>query len=387
MTADRPLFADALAGPSTSYLIRAHDVRMENVTFLERRFIPIGSLTMLVGIGGLGKSHIAVHHAARASRGQLEGDVREPVGVVIATAEDALAQTMVPRLVAAGADLNRISFVNLEAGFSIPDDLRRLEDALDEDTGLIVIDPLIAFIPTRLDSHKDQHARAALAPLAGLAERRRLAIEAIMHLNKSAEAGALFLRVSSSVGFLNAARSALLVAPDPDDDTRRILAHGKHNLSEPGESRRFKIEGTDLESDGEIIRTSRVCWLGSSERTIEELLRSDHRSDPREKAERWLIQQVASGPMPVEWIRSAAECAGHAWRTVERAKAELGVEAYRDGGLGRDGRWFWRLIPATSPVREDVAALGDGGAVSAGHAKTATFLPIEGGLGDGGDSG
>lgn len=114
-----------------------------------------------------------------------------PVGVVIATAEDALAQTMVPRLMAAGADLERISFVDLDQGFSIPDDLERLDRTVEErgDVRLIVLDPIIAFLPTRLDPHKDQHARAALAPLEGLAERHGAAVVCVMHLNKSAEAG------------------------------------------------------------------------------------------------------------------------------------------------------------------------------------------------------
>lgn len=336
------------------FLIPAADVVMENATFALNPYVPLGAVTIVAGLGGLGKTHLTTATAARASRGQLHGDLRGiPVGVVVATAEDALAQTMVPRLKAAGADLGRISFVNVETGFAIPDDLERLEAAMVTrgDVRMVALDPLIAFLPTRLDSHKDQHARVALAPVAALAERHRAAVLAVMHLNKSAEAGALFLRVSSSVGFLNAARSAILVAEDPDDETARVMAHGKHNLSEPGESLRFRIEGVEVQrSDGQMVKTSRIAWLGSSKHSTADLLRSDHRRDPRDSAEDWLIEQLQDAPVLVTDLRVAADAEGHSWRTVERAKKELGIESFR---REVPGPWYW----GDPDAEEDVAAL------------------------------
>jgi hypothetical protein len=371
------LVHDASTVPRAPLLIAAADVRMENATFAWEPYVPLGSTTVVAGLGGLGKSHLTISVVARATRGQLEGDLRgTPVGVVIATAEDALAQTMVPRLVAAGADLDRVSFVNVSTGFTIPDDLGRLEEAMIArgDVRMVVLDPLIAFIPTRLDSHKDQHARAALAPLAGLAERHGAAIICVMHLNKSAEAGALFLRVSSSVGFLNAARSAVLVADDPDDEKARVMAHGKSNLSEPGSSLRFRIEAAEVgRSDDEPVKTSRIVWLGNSKHSTEDLLRSDHRRDPRDAAEDWLIEQLAQGPTLAGDIRKAADANGHSWRTVERAKTELGVESFQPA---IPGPWYWAL----PGVPREVAAWGPEEPVSAGQRQTATFPPIGGGL-------
>jgi hypothetical protein len=362
------------------FLIPAGDIQMENATFAWDPYAPLGAVTIIAGLGGLGKSHFTISAAARASRGQLHGDLRgTPVGVVIATAEDALAQTMVPRLKAAGADLDRIAFVNVETGFTIPDDLGRLAEAMVArgDVRMVVLDPLIAFLPTRLDSHKDQHARVALAPVAALAERHGAAVLAVMHLNKSAEAGALFLRVSSSVGFLNAARSAVLVAEDPDDETARVMAHGKSNLSEPGESLRFRIEGAEVHrSDGELVKTSRIAWLGSSQHSTVDLLRSDHRRDPRDSAEDWLLAQLAEGPVLVNDLKVAAKHVGNSWRTVERAKAELGIESFQPA---IPGPWYWVM----SGVPREVAAWEPEEPVSAGHSHTATSSPIGGGLGVG----
>ena len=276
---------------------------------------------------------------------------------------------VVPRLKAAGADLERVSFVNLEhgdRGFVIPDDLDKLAAALEAepDTVLVILDPLVAFIPMRLDAHKDQHARGALTPLSRLAQRHGVAIVAVMHLNKAAEAGSLFLRVSSSVGFMNAARSAFLVAEDPDDRDHRILAHGKNNLSEPGESLRFRIEGVTVErNDGEPITTSRLVWMGTSERGVNDLLKSDHRDEPRNEAEKFLADLLADGPMTAGKVRSVAEEAGHAWRTVGRAKKALGITSFKSE-FG--GGWTWELPDdeegheeAQPPIGQDVASFDD----------------------------
>jgi putative DNA primase/helicase len=361
------------------FLIPASSIHMENATFAWDPYVALKAVNLLVGIGGLGKSHFTIDIAARLTRGQLEGDLKgHPVNVVIATAEDALSNTMVPRLSAAGADLDRVSFVNVESGFAIPDDVGKLEEAIEAkgDVRVVIIDPIVAFVPIKIDTHKDQHARTSLAPLASLAERRDLAIIAIMHLNKAVEAKQLFLRISGSSGFYNAARSALLVAEDPEDERARIVAHGKHNLSEPGESRRFRIEGVEVQrEDGHLVRTSRVVWLGATDHTIEQLLDSDHRRQPRIGAERWLLALLVNGPVSQGEIQGAAEAEGHAWATVRRAKEDLGVESKRHGGFGSDGEWFWHLPEAKDAARKEVSTLDDSEPVSAGSAKDAHFLP------------
>lgn len=327
-------------------LIRASDVRVEPVRFLWDPYAPLGATIVLAGIGGLGKSHLGLEIAARVTRGQLTGDLEgSPADVIVATAEDSISHTATPRLIAAGGDLERVSFVRVaERGFAIPDDLAELSEAMESRrVRFVLVDPLVAFLPLRIDSHKDQHARVALAPLAALADRHDAAIAAVLHLNKASEAGSLFLRVSGSVGFLNAARSALLVAEDPDDDGHRVAAHGKHNLTAPGASLGFRIEGTDVECDGVRARTSRLVWLGESSHGVGELLRSDHRRDPRQGAERLLVGLLADGPVAVSEIDAAAEAAGHAWRTVRRAKDGLDIQSRK---TGLDCGWEWHLPAA-----------------------------------------
>lgn len=364
-------------------LVRASEIKPANVKFLQTPELPLGCLTLIVGLGGLGKSHFTVETAARATRGQLKGDLRGiPVGVVMATVEDGLATTMVPRLIAAGADLDRVHFVSQDEPFSIPNDLELLEEAIvGKDVRMLVIDPLVAYIPAKLDSHKDQHARVALAPLAALAAKHEIAVPAVMHLNKAAEATSLFLRVSSSTGFLNAARSALLVAQDPDDADARIIAHGKHNLSEAGPSRRFRIVGTEVTTDDEPIRTSQIKWCGTSGHSVEDLLRSDHRRDPRDKAEAFLLSRLADGPVRFDEIQRDASTEGIADRTLHRAREELGIATTRERRFGAPSWWGYegdfetdeegRLVPPPH-VGEEVARLDLDGGGAAGQDTSAT---------------
>ena len=371
-------------------LVSARDVKMERPRFLWDRYVPMSTLTLAVGIGGLGKSHLAVEMTARATRGQLAGDLRgECVNVVYATAEDSLASTMVPRLVAAGADLERVSFVRHDAEFAIPDDVDRLaEEMRGHGARLLVVDPVVAFVPLNIDAHKDQHARHALKSLSNLATDLDVAVVCVMHLNKAAEAGALFLRVSGSVGFMNAARSAVLVAADPADEQRRILAHGKANLSEPGESLSFRIEGIDVDGpDGAPIATSRLAWLGSSSASVGDLLRSDHRSDPIDAAEEWLAARVSDGPALRQVLLDESHAHGIAARTLDRAREALGLTNVLTATVpprswwGREEHFVedadGRMVPR-APVREEVAELGHSEGTSAGQASYATSPPIEG---------
>src|SRR5262249_25550180 len=154
----------------------ADRIEPENVRWAERDWIPLGAVTLLAGRKGDGKSTIVYDRLARATLGQLDGDLDGPVTVAIATAEDHWKQVVVPRLRAAGADLKRVKFVKVgdelgETGLDLPDDLPNLRSQImAADVRVLMIDPLVAHMPVQIDSHKDQHVRRVLAPLSQLAE-------------------------------------------------------------------------------------------------------------------------------------------------------------------------------------------------------------------------
>lgn len=341
---------DALDGV---HLTALSSVKMQRARFIWSPRIPRAAVTLIAGLPGQGKSTLTAHLAARVSRGQLEGDLMGiPTPVLIATAEDALSFVVVPRLTAAGADLDLIHSVGvrkdgLDGFVSVPDDLSEVRERMDKvGAKLLIIDPLLAHIPVRVDGYKDQHVRVALAPLHQLAEELDAAVLGVMHLNKR-ETSDIFSRLGGSGGFLGAARSALLVAPDPSDPTVRVVAHAKANLTLLAPSLRFRLESREIPNndpdDPEPVMTAAVAFLGESDVTAGDLLRSQGEGTKRSDAVGWLAQFLASGPMPHSMVMKVADEEGYSETTLKRAKRDLRVKSYREGGLAGEGRWIWAL--------------------------------------------
>jgi len=222
-----------------------------------------------------------------------------------------------------------------------------------------VLDPIVAMIPVSLNTHRDQHVRRALAPLAHIANERRAAVVVVMHLNKNAEADALS-RLSGSIGFGGAARSVLLFAADPDDPegeqgNRRILAHVKCNVGPRQPSIAYRIEPRTLTTANGPVRTSIAVRDGNTAASANDLLGSPTSANEavaRKEAQDFLLTELASGRVATTDLRSRAEDAGLNWRTVERAKQQLKIRARKQGST-----WGWELpntdTPNTPPVGLD----------------------------------
>jgi hypothetical protein len=201
------------------------EVEPERVDWLWRGRIPKGKLTLIDGDPGLGKTVMTIDCAARVSVGCQWPDGAPCVegGVVICSAEDGLADTIRPRLDAAGGDPEKVLALGtlMEDGnerlISIPEDISAIEQGIERvDAAAVFIDPLMAFLSGRHNAHKDQDVRRALAPLAGLAERTGVAVAVVRHLNKATGGNPLY-RGGGSIGIVGAARSALLVAKHPEE--------------------------------------------------------------------------------------------------------------------------------------------------------------------------
>jgi hypothetical protein len=147
-----------------------HEIRPEATA----SWLPLGGLVLLAGREGVGKSTIAYEIAARITRGTLAGAFYgTPRSVIISATEDAWEQTVVPRLMAADADLDRVIRVDAETpkglpeAIKLPEDLDALDELIrDEDVALVLLDPLMGTISGALDSHKDHDIRLALEPVA-----------------------------------------------------------------------------------------------------------------------------------------------------------------------------------------------------------------------------
>ncbi|MGH7883021.1 MAG: AAA family ATPase, partial [Candidatus Dormibacteraceae bacterium] len=289
-----------------SQTIRISEVEREEVEWLWWQRLPLGKVVVLDGDPGLGKSTLTLDLAARVSTGGQMPDGTDSIaggaGVVVLSAEDGLADTIRPRLEAAGADLERVATfrVNDAQGAErfpeLPGDIPAIERVIGEmGAKLLIIDPLMAYLGGEVNSHRDQDVRRALAPLANLAERAGVVAVVVRHLNK-ASGGSPIYRGGGSIGIIGAARVGLLVAKDPQDEERRILAPVKTNLSAPPPSLAYKMVPVGIEG-------VRVEWQGASEVTAAQLLvvansESAGERSALEEAEAFLIELLSKGPVP-----------------------------------------------------------------------------------------
>ncbi len=258
--------------------------------------------------------------------------------------EDGLADTIRPRLEAAGAVLERILALTETpkgGGYAIPNDVELIERAVREmDAALLIIDPLVALLANDVNAFIDQDVRRALKPLSEMAERTRCAVINIRHLNKSQASSALY-RASGSIGLIAAARSALLVAADPDDPEVRVLASLKSNLGRPAPSLAFRLV------DDPATGVARVEYQGLSPHTKDTLLTVPQSTQPRPtkvaEAMAWLEEMLADGPVPTPDIEDAAKAERMSWATVRRAREKLGCVKIK---MGFNGGWAWKLPEA-----------------------------------------
>ena len=336
---------------------RIADVDPEHVTWLWPGRLPAGKLVVLDGDPSVGKSTLMLDVAARVTSGRpLPGEHLASVrasNVVLLAAEDGLADTIRPRLDAAGADTTRVHHLDAvprvdDEGHvtwlppTIPDDLAAIE-ALIVDTGavLVVIDVLMAYLSGRHDSHRDQDVRRALAQLAAVAERTGACIVLLRHLRKTR--GSAMYAGGGSIGIIGVARAGLVAAVDPEDDTgaRRVLAATKCNLSAPPTALAYQLTA-DPDRDA-----ARIEWLGPTTHTADALMvgpQSDETRSEVQMAKDFLREYLAvDGHLSSEVFDVARNGHDITEKTLRRAQKALGVEAYQ-----RDRKWWWRLPSAAS---------------------------------------
>ena len=280
--------------------------------------------------------------------------------VVILSAEDSAADTIVPRLHAAGADLGRINIVKAveidEGGrraFNLQADLDALGRMIVRlgDVRLVVIDPISSYLGRGLDSHRNSDVRGVLEPLSEMAERLGVAIVSVTHFSKSYAGNVpkALHRFIGSIAFVAAPQIAFAVIQDPDNDDRRLLLHAKNNLSAPPQGLAFHLKQTIVGAPGTGIVASYVDWESEPvDITANEAMAADNNStkdhDQREAME-FLTDLLADGRQPAKEVQEAAK--GHmiASITLRRARERMGALIQREG-FGKDGVSYWSLPPS-----------------------------------------
>jgi hypothetical protein len=359
---------------SGAQVVRLSDVEPERVSWLWDGYLPLGKLVTLDGDPGVGKSTVSADIAARVSTGSPMPDGTAPVkgAVLILSAEDGLADTVRPRLDAAGADPARIITITEIASHSdgrrysrpvsIPGDLPTIERIIRENyVVLVIIDVLMAFLSGEVNSHRDQDVRRALHVLATTADQCGCCVIVLRHLNKAGGGNALY-RGGGSIGIIGAARAGFMCGTDPTDDTgkTRVLAPVKANLAEMPPALAYHLVNDDLHG------CASVQWDGISEHAAASLLSEpateDDRDDrsARDEAAGWLTDYLTDngGEATPGDAKKAAREAGIAPRTLERARLKARVKIKRSGFPART---VWVLGGTDSPqTRQSRQAPGTG---------------------------
>ncbi|MEB3371925.1 AAA family ATPase [Saccharopolyspora mangrovi] len=352
-------------GRRTVSLTSAAEIKIRPVHWTWAGRLAAGTLGLIGGREGVGKSTWSYQFAADLTRGRVEGvHCGVPKSVIIVATEDSWEHTIAPRLMAAEADLERVFRADvttkegLRCALSLPDDIRGVCDAVREvDAALILLDPLLSRVDPGLDTHKDADVRRALEPLVEMADECGAAVLGLIHLNKSTKVDVVTSMMASRA-FAAVARSVFAVIKDPDDESVRLLGQPKNNLGRDAQpTLKFKIESTQvaMTEEGPVL-TGQLQWLDEIEsRSIDEVMREaasqdeDGRNRTVEAAE-WLEDFLHSvgGSAASSDVKQAGDAEGHSMSTLQRARKRIKVTSE---SVGFPSRSYWSL-PGTKPQVE-----------------------------------
>ena len=324
------------AGP---VIVRLSEVEPQEIQWLWAGRIPLGRISLLVGMPGSGKSLLTLDMAARITRGWNWPD-KAPCtkgNALFVVGEDGLADTVRGRAEAAGADVNRIFVltgiqrVDKDQPFQVPVCLAHIEEitkaVMQTQPRLVVFDPIGHFIPADIDTNTENHVRLVLGRIAELAEQYRTAVLLVAHRRKARAEFADDV-VLGSRAFVGLARAVWHVCRDAEDQNRRLLVPGKNNLAPPMEGLAFWIKGgldthPCLEWEADPVPMTASQALAREYEAV--------RGGSVEEAKKALILALSNGPRPAKELMAALRDQGLAERTVYRAKAALGIKSKKQG--------------------------------------------------------
>ncbi|WP_363506653.1 AAA family ATPase [Burkholderia sp. LMU1-1-1.1] len=333
------------------------DIKPLPITWLWPGWVPAGKLTILAGAAGTGKTTLALALAAVLTAGGRwpDGTVCAGLGnVLIWSSEDVADDTLVPRLIASGADLARCHFIEgiAQDGESVPfdpsqdiPDLRRAAEAIGG-VSLLLIDPIVSAVAG--DMHRANDVRRSLQAVVDFADAHGCAVIGITHFAKGGAGKAPQDRVIGSQAFGALARMVLVTAKE-EGSNRRVMARAKSNIAPDDGGVAYSLELVTIAGG---IEATHAVWEGIIDGTAREILGdvehddSGEEGDARQDLERMLVDTLreAGGKMAAKALQGEVRDAGHSWDAAKRLKKSLGIEAKK---LSMGGAWLWCLPETT----------------------------------------
>ena len=338
----------------------AANIKPEAINWIWNGWLAGGKFHILGGQAGTGKTTIAINLAAIISKGGQfpDGTIAHQGNVLIWSGEDGVKDTIVPRLMSAGADLSKVHVIegyqygSEMRSFDPATDLISLEEQAEEMDGisLIIVDPVVSVV--KGDSHKNAEVRNSLKPLVDLGEKLGCAILGITHFTKGTSGGNTLERITGSLAFGAVARVVMAAGKriEKDEDGEEIDAQwffcrAKSNLGQ--DSGGFQYELIQKETGVTGIIASTVNWLETVDGNARDLL-SDYfkkkdgkgKASELETAINFLGELLAEKQVPSNIGELEAKNAGFSKATIRRAKERLGVKSRKST---MDGGWCWFL--------------------------------------------
>jgi putative DNA primase/helicase len=329
----------------------AADIIPEPIEWLWPGWLAKGKLHIFAGAAGTGKTTIAMNMAATITRGDLfpDNSICQQGSVLIWSGEDSASDTLVPRLMAAGANLEKVHFVgntiqqHQVRSFDPATDMQHLmmQAANIPDLALLIIDPIVNAVSG--DSHKNGEVRRALQPVVDFAEKLKCAVLGITHFSKGGQGKDPLERVTGSLAFGALARVVLVTAKiSPGDEVQRIVCRAKSNIGPDTGGFSYSLDQTEVIPG---IFSSYSSWGSMLEGTARELLSEQDQSEggsssALDSAKDFLYKLLLNGELSQQTIQDEAETAGHSWATVRRAKSLLNIISSKSV---LDKRWYWKL--------------------------------------------
>jgi putative DNA primase/helicase len=351
-----PTDNNVMCNQSGVKLVCAADLKPEPIAWIWKDWLAAGKFHLLAGTPGTGKTTLGLNLAAIITRGDEwpDGTQSEPGNVLIWSGEDSLHDTLLPRLLAHRADLQRVYFINhviennTARAFEPSQDIPKLYNKARQigDVRLIMIDPVVSVVAG--DSHKNTEVRRALQPLVELSEQLKAAVLGISHFSKSSMGRDPLERITGSIAFGALAR--IVLATVKTRDSKRLLVRTKSNLGPDGGGYYYQIKQIALSNHPEIS-ASQMEWGDLVEGSAEELLiDSSSQSMPDKRsafteAVDFLKVLLAEGPVLKQIVATKAKEAGFTEMTLRRAKTFLNIKSVHDG-YGTGSVWKW-CLPST----------------------------------------
>lgn len=346
---------------NTIELVQGSTLKPEPVEWIWTGWVAVGKVHILGGAPGTGKTTISMDLAATITNGGCwpDGSPSPQGDVVIWSGEDDPQDTLVPRLIAAGANMERIYFIRkVHEG----DESRVFDPAFDlatlqsewpgSDVKLLIVDPIVSAVSG--DSNKNAEVRRSLQPLVDLAAAKRCAVLGITHFSKGTIGRDPLERLTGSLAFGALARVVFVAAKSGSGYPPRIFLRAKSNIGCDDGGFRYDLKQNPIWEYPGVLASS-VVWGGSVEGSAREILNVAEESvepdSALEEAKRFLSDLLADGPLSPKVIDYQAKEAGVSNSTLRRAKESLGVESNK---IGMEGGWAWSL-PRRGPKDAEAA--------------------------------